>query len=197
MDDLVATATAGFLDTLHDNERATAHVYLQKAAQAADEAWEQMVPVAEVERTDPAPQENEDAQEVTFAPARRGRLDAPQLQARLSQLSDRTRLRRLRDTLQAEGAWQQVARIEDLCHTHVSLRSDSVTWSRVRVSVLAPHDFVVNVQKNDQAIGATQERVGVVCLEHSWIRRWNMERSAALPKPRKTTTRVYTQCSEA
>ena len=57
-----------------------------------------------------------------------------------------TRLQHLEDTLQAKGARQQVARIEDLCNMHVSHR-----WlhhlDAYAVSVLAPRDFVVNVQK--------------------------------------------------
>ena len=33
---------------------------------------------------------------------------------------ERTRLRLLKDTLLSKGAWQQVTRIEDLCHAQVS-----------------------------------------------------------------------------
>ena len=36
--------------------------------------------------------------------------------------SDRTRLRRLKNTLLPKGAWQQVTRFEDLCHTQVSYK---------------------------------------------------------------------------
>ena len=61
----------------------------------------------------------------TFAPLRKSHLSAPQL----SLLSDRTRLRRLKH---AKGAWQQVPRIEDPCHTHVSHTSGSTTQTRVR-----------------------------------------------------------------
>ena len=38
--DLVETASAAFLNAFEHSERATAHLYLQKAAKAADEAWE-------------------------------------------------------------------------------------------------------------------------------------------------------------
>ena len=49
-------------------QRATAHLYFQKAAQAADEAWGTSSAraqlsgptVADAERTDPTPQEDED-----------------------------------------------------------------------------------------------------------------------------------------
>ena len=51
---------------------------------------------------------------------RKSRLSAPEFQRQLSFLSDRTRLRRKKHTLHTNGAWQQVTRIEDLCHTRVS-----------------------------------------------------------------------------
>ena len=51
-----------------------------------------------------------------------------------------------RNTLQAKGARQKVARIEDLCNTHVSHKR-LYHLDACAGSVLAPHDFVVNVQK--------------------------------------------------
>ena len=73
LDALVGTATAAFLDTLDDCERAKRHLDFQKAAPVADEAWEQIVhghngwsiacpTVADVERTDPGPQEDKDGE---------------------------------------------------------------------------------------------------------------------------------------
>ena len=54
--------------------------------------------------------------------------------------------RRLKNTLHSKGAWHKVARIEDLCHTHVSHK-----WvyhlEACAVSVLTPHDYITNVQK--------------------------------------------------
>ena len=38
----------------------------------------------------------------------------------MARLTDRPRLRRLKSTLLSTGAWQQVTRIEDLCHMQVS-----------------------------------------------------------------------------
>ena len=60
---LVENATAAFLKPFDDSERTTAHLNLQEAAQAADEAWEQIVnehngpsiagpTIADVERVD-------------------------------------------------------------------------------------------------------------------------------------------------
>ena len=84
--------------------------------------------------------------DMDFSAPRKGQLSAPQLQAQLSRLTDRTRLRRLKDTLLSKGAWQQVTRIEDLCHAQVSHR-----WlfhlETFAGSVLAPHDYITNVQE--------------------------------------------------
>ena len=85
------------------------------------------------------------------------------LQAQLSRLSDRTRLRRVKNTLHTKGAWQQVSRVEDLCHTHVS-HLDACAGS-----VLTPHDYITNVQeKTWQPIGCTEALVSVACADHSW-----------------------------
>ena len=76
----------------------------------------------------------------------KSRLSAPQLQGQLARLTGRTRLRRLKNTLLSQGAWQQVTRIEDLCHMHVSHK-----WlyhlDACAGRVLTPHDHVTNVQK--------------------------------------------------
>ena len=59
----------------------------------------------------------------------------------VSRLTDRTR-RRQRDTLQAKGACQHVATIEDLCDTHVS-RKVALSLGRMSgESVLALHNSV-------------------------------------------------------
>ena len=120
------------LEALDGAEKATASLYLLKAAQAASESWQQTAQghngatvtnptVSEIEQSSSASQDDDDDDsELDFAPHRKSRLSAPQLQAKLSRLSDRTRLRRLKDTLHSKGAWQQVTRVGDLCHTHVS-----------------------------------------------------------------------------
>ena len=118
---------------------------------------------------------DDDNSEFTSAPARKSRLGAPQLQAQLSRLSDRTRLRRLQNTLYSEGAWQQVTRIEDLRHTHVS-RKWLYHVDACAGSVLTPHDHITNVQKrlsNRTLTGFGQCRLcGSFldpCLEHGEI----------------------------
>ena len=52
--------------------------------------------VSEIEQSGSASQDDDDDSEPAFAPPRKSRLSAPQLQAQLSRLSDRTRLRRLK-----------------------------------------------------------------------------------------------------
>ena len=74
-----------------------------------------------------------------FSAPWKSRLSAAQLQAQLSRLTDRTRLRRLKDTLLSKGAWQQVTRIEDLRHAQVSHKS--LYLDACAGSVLTPHDL--------------------------------------------------------
>ena len=81
-----------------------------------------------------------------FSAPQKSRLSAPQLQAQLSRLTDRTRLRSLKSTLLSKGAWLQVTRIEDLCHTQVSHKR-LYHLDACAGSVLTPHNFITNVQK--------------------------------------------------
>ena len=143
LDDLVEIASEGH----------SARVLAKKAAQVANTAWKEIQhghngssiaapTVAEMEQTDPTRQEDEDAEEVTSAAARRGRLSAPQLQTPLSWLSDRTRSRRSKDPCKPKrrgNAWRGLR----TCVAHTS----PTKLGRVFGSVLAPHDFLVNVQK--------------------------------------------------
>ena len=61
-------------------------------------------------------------------------------------MCDRTRLRHLKNTLYSKGAWQQVTRIEDLCHMHVSHKRP-YHLDVCAGNVLPPHDYITNVQK--------------------------------------------------
>ena len=177
LDAVIEAATVACVEALDGSEKATASLHLQKAAQAASESWQQTVrghtgptvsnpTVLEVEQSG-ASQDDEDDSELTFAPHRKSRLSAPQLQAQLSRLSDRTQLRRPKDT-HSNGAWQHVIRIEDLRQTHVSHKwlhhSDACAGI-----VHSPHD---NNNVED-----------VVCVEHSWTHSLSTEDSAAPPKP--------------
>ena len=154
---VMETATSTYLEALGGEDRDAAKLYVQKAAQAADEAWQQAVDghngpvgtnptVSELEHPSSAPQDD-DSNDMDFSSTpRKSRLSAPQLQAQLSWLSDRIRLRRLKNALRSKGAWQQVPRREDLCHTHVSHK-----WlyhlDACAGSVLTPRDCITNVQK--------------------------------------------------
>ena len=77
---------------------------------------------------------------------RKSRLSGPQLQAQLSRLTDQTRFRRLKERLLSKGAWQQVTRMENLCHAQVSHKL-LFHLDASAGSVLTPHDNITNVQK--------------------------------------------------
>ena len=201
LDTLVGTASTALLDALDDSENPTARLYLQKAAQAAAESWQQTVQgyngptitsttIPEIEQIGPTSQHDDDS-EPTFAPHRKIRLSAPQLQAQLSRQSDRTQLRRLKNTLHTKGVWQQITRIEDLCHTHVSHK-----WlyhlDACVGGVLTPHDHITNVQKKKSSIGAALARADVVYVDHSWTTSLGTVRSSAPLKPPEGTMLAFT-----
>ena len=144
----IEAATTTYLEALDGEEKPTAKLNIQKAAKSANEAWQQTVQrhngptvtnprVSEIELNSSVSRDygdDDDDLELTSAsPRKKNRLSAPQLQAQLSRLSDRTRLRRLK-TLCSKGAGHHVTRIEDLCHTRVSLGSGSVTWTHARAA---------------------------------------------------------------
>ena len=143
---VIETATSTHLSALDDEDQATAKLYVQKAAQAGDEAWR----TDRASQTRPSHPLNTQALPPKMKTAKtwtpKSRLSAPQLQAQLSRLTDRSRLSRLKDTLLSKVDWQQVTRIEDLCHAQVSHK-----WlyhlDACAGSVLTPHDCFANVQK--------------------------------------------------
>ena len=114
--------------TLDDSERAAAN------STGASRPSTVGPTITGVERADSVSQEHRDGDEITLVPTRGGRLSALQLQAQLSRLTDRTRLRRLKGTLQAQGAWQQ-----QLPGFHKWL----FLLDMCARSVLAPRDFMV------------------------------------------------------
>ena len=128
---VVEAATTTCLEALDDEDEATAELYIQKVAQAAHEAWQQSAEghngpivtnptVLEIEHSSSASQDDDDGDSEYASVPHKSRLSAPQHQAQLSRLCDRTWLRRQKTTLYFKGAWQQVTRIEDLCHMHDS-----------------------------------------------------------------------------
>ena len=120
-----------YLDAVDDEDEAMAKLYVQKAAQSAEEAWLQTVgglqgpcvtnpTVAAFEFEHPSPAMKTVRTRISQRP---GRADSVRRSSKRSfhRQTDRTRLRRVKDTLLSKkGAWQQGTRIEDLCHTHVS-----------------------------------------------------------------------------
>ena len=110
---VIGTGTSTFLSALDNDEQATAKLYVQKAAQAADEAWQQTIgglqgpgvtnpTIASLQHLGSASQD-EDGDDMDFSTLRKNQLSAPQLQAQLSRLTDRT-------ALLSKGAWQQVTK---------------------------------------------------------------------------------------
>ena len=98
LDASIEAATAVYLDALDDSQKPTTTLYLQKAAQAADESWQQTVQghIQQCQKL------NRLAHRMTMTTPNprllhpvKSRRSAPQLQAQLSRWSDRTRLRRL------------------------------------------------------------------------------------------------------
>ena len=124
-----------------------------------------------------------------FSAPRKGRLSAPQLQAQLSQLTDRTRLRRMEDTLLSNGAWQQVIRIEVLCHAQVSRR-----WlfhlDACADCVLTPHDYITNVQKR---LRNRLWECDWQCAAPCWTLSWSMQKLCSTAE----ATRGHYACVDA
>ena len=184
LDAVIATATSTCLEALDEEDRATAELYVQKAAQAADEAWQQTVgglqghsvanpTMSDLEHPSSA-SHDEDSDGMDFSASRKSRLSAPQLQAQLSQLTDRTRLKRLKNTPFSKGAWQQVTRIEDLCHTRTFPNQWLFHLDARAGSVLTPLDYITNVQRlgNRAWTGLDECRH---CVAPSWTHSWNVE----------------------
>ena len=155
LSEVIETPTSTYLSTLDSDAQATAKLYVQNAAQAADEAWQQTfaglqgLGVANPTMSDlehPTSASQDEDSDVDFSATPKSRHSAPQLQAQLSRPTDRTRLRRLKNALLSRGAWQQVTRIEDLCHAQVSHE-----WlyhvDAFAGSVLTPYDYITDVQK--------------------------------------------------
>ena len=122
LDTVIETATTAFFDALDTSEKPTTWLHLQKATQAADDSW---LPtnvgthptVPEIEQSGLASKHDDDDSEPTFE---KKRLSAPQLQAQLSRLSDRTRLRRFKHNSAHQRCMTAITSIEALCHTQLS-----------------------------------------------------------------------------
>ena len=188
---VIETATSTYLGALDDGNQATAKLYVQKAAQTADEAWQQTIgglqgpgvtnPTIAPSNIPHSASQDEDSEDMDFSAPQKSRLRSPQFQARPSRVTGRTRLSRLKNTLLSTGAWQQVARIEEMCHTQVSHK-----WlyhlDACADSVLTPHDYITNVQK-DWAIECGHALASAASAAPSWTHSWNTEKLPAPSKP--------------
>ena len=95
---VIETATSTYLSALDDEDEANAKLYVQRAAQAADEAWQQTMgglqgpgvanpTFASLEHPGSASQD-EDGDDMDFGAPRKSHLSAPQLKAQLSRFTD-------------------------------------------------------------------------------------------------------------
>ena len=174
---VVDAAETAYLASLDEVERVKAEDFLRRAKAAAEVAWGRIVH-GTVGSEPAAPRIARDIgegadDEVTEERGRARRINALQLQRELSILVDRTKVRRLIDTLRSQGAWSQVDRLAELRHKDVSHK-----WLRhldaKSGSVLSAIDFVPNVQKR---LGNRVSTCAVTCrlcgtlvdahLEHS------------------------------
>ena len=101
---VIETVTSTYLSALDDEDKATAKLCVQKATQAADEAWQQTIGGWQrPKRHKPdhrIPRTSQQCSGRRYGPlSGKSQLSAPQLQAQLSRSTDRTRLRRLKNTL--------------------------------------------------------------------------------------------------
>ena len=123
---VIEAATSTYLSALDDDDQATAVVCSEGSSgsrRSLANNWRtagirRRKPDHRIPRTLPASLD-EVSDDMDFLSALE-EPSAPQLQAQLSRLTDRTHLRRPKKTHHFNGAWQ-VTRIEDLCHTRVLL----------------------------------------------------------------------------
>ena len=173
---MIATAASTYLSALDDEDQATAELYIQKAAQAVEEAWKQTIKglqgpgvanptIASLEHTSSASQDED-------AAPRKSQLSAPQLQAQLFTVH------RPDSTQAPEG------------HTLLQ-RSVTAGFEDRRLvphrtgGVLTPHDYNLET-------GHGQDSASAHCAASSWTHRWNTEKPAVPPKPREDTTHAFT-----
>ena len=151
-----------YMQGLDERERVKAAEFLAKARQAAVEQWERAVSGAgsasvqapavdaayiAAAGPDPVAQANDTSvAEGQDGEAGRRPLTMPHLQKELSKLYDCTRLRALEATLTRQCNWSLLARLKELRHAEVSHKW---LWhlDHFRGSVLAPCDYVTNVQR--------------------------------------------------
>ena len=100
--------------------------------------------------------------------------------------------RRLKDTLLSKGAWQQVTRIEDLCHSS-TLPQMAPPPGRLCGSCPDAASMTTSpTSRRDLATGSGRVTGSVDTAASSWTLSWNMQKPAAPLKPRGCTTRVFT-----
>ena len=133
-------------------------------------------------------QHEDDGDEITYVPARKGTTEAhrnlkPNCLGCLTEPGCDA-------TLVAKGAWQQVARIEDLFLSHIC---GFPSYKRVR-AVSQHHTTLSSTCRKDGVIEPTRVKADVGCVEHFLTSSLRTEKSAALLEPLETHT--FTQSPE-
>ena len=162
LEQLLGDVEAAYLASLTETEKVSAEEFLRRAHSGAEETWSRIfgggsgvapvIPRVIAEGAVPSMSDDlqEDGNEAVFG-GRRGRTTPVHLQKELSALRDRSRLRGLEASLEAQGHWTQLDRVKELRHAEVSHKWLSHLDTR-NCGVLAAADFFVNVQKRQVAI---------------------------------------------
>ena len=184
LDRMLADCRESYLESLAEVEKVRAEDFLHRAAGGAEDTWSRIVggasgPAPIIPRVlagGAVPSASDDQQEdgvEGVAGGRRGRTTAVHLQKELTALRDRTKLRELEASLENQGNKPQLDRVRELRHAEVSHKWLGHLDTR-NGSVLAPADFVVNVQKRLGAISHATAQACRLCgqqldpqVEHS------------------------------
>ena len=121
---------------------------------------------------------------------RKSRLGAPQLQAQLSRLTDRTRHRRLKNTQSSPKELGSRLRGSKTCTTRISPTRGSTTWTRER-EVSWRGKTTSPTCRKDLETRRGKDMACAICVAPSWTHSWNMENPAALAKPHEDTTHAF------
>ena len=125
LSEVIETATSTYLSALAGDEQATARLFVQKAAQAADEAWQHTPPMMRTA--------------MTWTSQRTRRADSVRRSSKRSSLS---RLRRLQNTLLSKGGLAAGDKDRGLVP-----RSSLPQLAFPPGHALTTHDYITNVRK--------------------------------------------------
>ena len=165
------------LGALNDSENPTSRLYLQNAAQAADEGWQQIVQghngstvtrttIPDVEQTGLTSQHDDADFEPTFALLRRGRLSAPQLQAHFPDCQIGTERHSHKAGVRQLKAARIVVRSPNVA---MEPRTTGQSWRRksLEFAVASPHLGIITYGHVLHMCEATQRETSAKCQKPS------------------------------